>query len=185
MSDIIYHKHHIIPKSLGGSDDESNIVKLTVSGHVAVHKWMYESYGRWQDRVAYMSMSGMIGKAEVIRETQRGCLGRIRPASERKAISRGNKGKTRTEEMKQYQYEIKRKQGLCKEVVIDDVMYRSIHDAARTLGVDRKTVKKMMKGVPVFTQSIPVVIDGVTYKSINDASRQLNLSPYKIKKSKE
>ena len=67
MTTIIYHKHHIIPKSLGGSNDESNIVKLTLSGHIAVHKWMYEEYGRWEDRLAYLALSGRIGKEEILR----------------------------------------------------------------------------------------------------------------------
>lgn len=35
---IVVEKHHIIPKSLGGSDDESNIVKLTPREHYICHK---------------------------------------------------------------------------------------------------------------------------------------------------
>jgi hypothetical protein len=29
----IYHKHHIIPKHMGGTDDLSNIAKLTIEEH--------------------------------------------------------------------------------------------------------------------------------------------------------
>ena len=32
-----YEKHHIVPKSLGGANDESNLVKLTAREHVMAH----------------------------------------------------------------------------------------------------------------------------------------------------
>jgi len=38
-NDVYYEKHHIIPKSLGGSDDESNMVLLTVREHIIAH-WL-------------------------------------------------------------------------------------------------------------------------------------------------
>lgn len=66
----IKHKHHIIPKHAGGTDDPSNIVELTVEEHAAAHKVLYEKYGRWQDELAWKSLSGMIGKEEIIRIAQ-------------------------------------------------------------------------------------------------------------------
>lgn len=30
MSTPIYHKHHIVPRHMGGSDDSSNLIKLTI-----------------------------------------------------------------------------------------------------------------------------------------------------------
>lgn len=71
MSNSIYHKHHIIPKHMGGTDDESNIVKLTVAGHAAVHLWLYETYGCWQDKIAYNVISGRIETESIIREINR------------------------------------------------------------------------------------------------------------------
>lgn len=40
------HKHHIIPKHAGGSDDPSNIVVLTVEEHAEAHRKLYEKHGR-------------------------------------------------------------------------------------------------------------------------------------------
>jgi hypothetical protein len=37
-------KHHIIPKCVGGSDDISNIVKLTAKEHYLCHRLLYEIY---------------------------------------------------------------------------------------------------------------------------------------------
>ena len=52
------HKHHIIPKHAGGTDDPSNIVELTVSEHAEEHRKLWEEYGRIEDKVAWNMLSG-------------------------------------------------------------------------------------------------------------------------------
>lgn len=47
------HKHHIIPKHMGGTDEPSNLVELTVEEHAAAHRVLFEQYGCWQDNVAW------------------------------------------------------------------------------------------------------------------------------------
>jgi len=66
---IVKHKHHIIPRHAGGTDDPSNLVELTVEEHAEAHRVLYEKYGRWQDELAWKGLSGMIGKEEIIRRT--------------------------------------------------------------------------------------------------------------------
>lgn len=61
------HKHHIIPVHVGGSNDPSNIVYLTLEEHAEAHRKLYEECGRWQDKLAWMGLSGRIGKEEIIR----------------------------------------------------------------------------------------------------------------------
>lgn len=63
----IYHKHHIIPRHMGGSDDPSNLVELTVEEHAEAHKKLYEQYGKEEDKIAYLSLSGQASKPEVMR----------------------------------------------------------------------------------------------------------------------
>jgi hypothetical protein len=53
----ITHKHHIIPKHAGGTDDPSNIIELTLAEHAAAHKLLYDQYGRWQDKVAWHGLA--------------------------------------------------------------------------------------------------------------------------------
>ena len=61
------HKHHIIPKHAGGTDDESNLAYLTVEEHANEHKKLYEKYDRWQDKVAWYGLTKMVSKEELIR----------------------------------------------------------------------------------------------------------------------
>ena len=68
--EMIKHKHHIVPRHVGGSDDPSNIVELTVIEHAAAHFWLWLKHNRWQDLVAWRGLSGMIGSEEAIRLAQ-------------------------------------------------------------------------------------------------------------------
>lgn len=62
------HKHHIIPKHMGGSDDPENIVILTPEEHAEEHRKLYEKYGKIEDYLAWKGLSGFIGKEEIILE---------------------------------------------------------------------------------------------------------------------
>ena len=54
MSNTIYtHKHHIIPRHAGGSDDPSNLIELTVEEHALAHKKLFEKHNKIQDRISY------------------------------------------------------------------------------------------------------------------------------------
>ena len=61
---IYKHKHHIIPRHMGGSNDPSNLVELTVEEHAEAHRVLYETYGSEYDRIAYKALTGQIGKEE-------------------------------------------------------------------------------------------------------------------------
>jgi hypothetical protein len=67
---IIYHKHHIIPRHIGGTDEPSNLIKLTVEEHAEAHRVLYENHGRWQDYVAWQTLCGQITHKEAIKLSQ-------------------------------------------------------------------------------------------------------------------
>jgi hypothetical protein len=76
------HIHHILPQYLGGTDDPSNLIELTVEEHAEAHRLLYEQHGNWQDYCAWQALSGRIGQEEILRMKQ----------------GMANKGKKRTPE---------------------------------------------------------------------------------------
>jgi hypothetical protein len=68
---IIYHTHHIVPKHMGGTDDSTNLVRLTVEEHAQAHLELYEKYGDERDLVAHRMLLGQITKAEAIKIIQK------------------------------------------------------------------------------------------------------------------
>ena len=53
---------------MGGTDDPSNLIELSVEEHAEAHKKLYEEYGNEYDRIAYEALSGMINREEVIQQ---------------------------------------------------------------------------------------------------------------------
>lgn len=62
----IYHIHHITPKHMGGTDNPENLIKLTVSEHAEAHRILYEQYGLEEDKLAWLGLSGIISKEELV-----------------------------------------------------------------------------------------------------------------------
>jgi hypothetical protein len=60
------HKHHIIPKHMGGTDDPLNLVELTIEEHAEAHRLLYEKHGHTQDKVAWLGLAGIMPYAEII-----------------------------------------------------------------------------------------------------------------------
>ena len=65
------HRHHIIPRHAGGTDDSSNIETITIEEHAQRHKDLWNKFGRQQDKDAWQALSGIITKKEIILEAQR------------------------------------------------------------------------------------------------------------------
>lgn len=84
------HKHHIIPRHAGGTDDPDNIVELTVEEHAEAHRILYEQYGKIQDKVAWMGLAQLAPMKDLIRELQRETkLGENNPMYGKPAPNRG------------------------------------------------------------------------------------------------
>lgn len=65
------HKHHIIPKHMGGTNDPSNLVVCTIAEHAEYHRVLFEKHGEEWDRIAWLSLSGQINVSEAKRMVQR------------------------------------------------------------------------------------------------------------------
>ena len=85
------HKHHIIPKCLGGLDIEENYVLLTLQEHKNAHKLLTLIYPENNKlRNSFNLMSG-----------HHNCEGMVRSSETRAKISSAKKGVQHTEEAKQ------------------------------------------------------------------------------------
>jgi hypothetical protein len=69
-SDERTHKHHIIPKYMGGSNDPENLVEVTVTQHAMFHFCNYQLWGNEEDRIAWRALSGQITADEAALEAQ-------------------------------------------------------------------------------------------------------------------
>jgi hypothetical protein len=62
------HKHHIIPKHIGGTDSPDNLVELSIEEHAEAHRVLYEEHGRIQDKRAWLGLAKIITGKEIIAE---------------------------------------------------------------------------------------------------------------------
>jgi len=60
------HQHHIVPKHMGGTDEKSNLIELTIAEHAEAHRLLYEKYNRTQDKVAWLGLAGIIPYSDII-----------------------------------------------------------------------------------------------------------------------
>ena len=98
------HTHHIIPKHMGGSDDDDNKIELTVEEHAEAHRVLYEKHGKRDDWIAWKTLSKQIGKEELWLE--RSSLGGKKMKGKKKSethiknLSIAQTGKRQTKETK-------------------------------------------------------------------------------------
>lgn len=99
-----YHRHHIVPKCLGGGEGD-NLVLLTPREHYVVHLLLIRmTRGRDRSRMVYafrrFRPEDRSLSSSRAYEAWRASLSMPCPDFVRQAISRANKGKKRTEEQK-------------------------------------------------------------------------------------
>jgi hypothetical protein len=83
------HKHHIIPRHAGGTDDPSNLIELTVEEHAEAHRLLYEQHGRLEDKRAWLGLSKIMTGEEIIRDI----LKQPKTEEHKRKISEAHKGK--------------------------------------------------------------------------------------------
>lgn len=79
---MIYQVHHIVPKHMGGSNDPSNLVQLTIEEHANAHRELWEKHGLKEDYLAWKALSGQLKIGEIMLEKCK--LGGSKTASLRK-----------------------------------------------------------------------------------------------------
>lgn len=61
------HKHHIIPRHMGGTDNPENLKSVTIEEHALEHQKLWKMYNKLQDFMAWKMLSGKTDEAEKAR----------------------------------------------------------------------------------------------------------------------
>lgn len=162
---IIYHNHHIVPRHMGGTDDPSNIARLTLEEHISAHKLLYEKHGKIEDRLAWQGLAGMIDRAEIIhqllvengRRSGLKCKGKRLSDERKNRLRLVNLGKRQSEETRDKKRktlpkrsvqfgdrirEVRKSTDNCRKGVIAyGIQYRSIRAAAVAIGYSHSSVR--------------------------------------------
>ena len=84
---------------MGGTDHSSNLVELTIEEHAEAHRKLFEEHGRWQDEIAWKTLSGQISNAEAIKMAQiLANKGKIVSETTKQKLRVYNSGKTLSKE---------------------------------------------------------------------------------------
>lgn len=173
------HTHHIIPRHMGGSDNPTNLVELTIEEHAEAHRKLYEQHGHWQDKVAWQGLLGLINHEQIMTEmyaARKGkgnyFYGKKHSEETKRIISEKNKGRLKG---------VPKPEGFsekCRERVKgeNNPMFGRDPWNKGKVGVQPKSLETKKK------VSVPIVFRGVEYYSIKEAARQNNLSDYLVKK---
>jgi len=141
-------RHHILPKSMGGTDEEDNLVYLTLREHVFAHHLLWRIHRNPSMAFAFTMMSRRAGKdPEEIRKAQSLINKGRKFSQERKdqlslALIGHKKpagfGKKLSDRLNNFHH-------LAKRVSIDGVLYQSSRKAAEALNISHRTVGRMVK----------------------------------------
>lgn len=67
-SRALLHKHHIIPRYMGGSNAPENLVEVTVTQHAMFHFCNFQLWGNEEDKIAWRGLAGIINKEQIAYE---------------------------------------------------------------------------------------------------------------------
>ena len=93
---MMAHKHHILPKYKGGSNNPDNLVEVGVTQHAMFHYCNWQLWGNEKDWLAWKGLSAQIGQDEILR--MKSSLGGKTGGSKG---GKANKGKTKSKEHKE------------------------------------------------------------------------------------
>ena len=65
------HEHHIIPRYMGGTNAPENLVKVTTTQHAMFHYCNYQLWGNEEDKFAWLGLSGLVDKDELMLEVHK------------------------------------------------------------------------------------------------------------------
>lgn len=202
------HKHHIIPRHMGGSDDPSNLVELTITEHADAHRVLYERYGKIQDKIAWLMLSGKTTEAETLRIAlatsafQLFVKDPIRSESWRQKISESLRGKTHSAETKKKRSEslreahknnpeLRERLSIAARMHADEYRDRMKNGLSQKMAAARKTSETWHAAVRssecrqkkslADPRRRAVIVEGHLYHGLREAARQTGYTYNKLR----
>ena len=174
------HRHHIIPRHMGGDDSSENLITLTIEEHARAHKELFELHGKQEDYIAWKALSGQINQAGILLEKCR--LGG-------KIASQINIGSKRTEEQKMNismskigsirSEQSKTKQSLSVTGTKNHFFGKTHSDEFKLKqSIDKKN-KYIGSGNP---RAKMITFNNVTYSTLKECSEATGMSLYHLRK---
>lgn len=202
------HKHHIIPRHMGGTNESFNIVELTIAEHADAHRLLYEQHGKVQDKIAWLMLSGKTTEGEKLRIAlataafQEFAHDPVRSESWRQKISESLRGKKHSSEtiekraksLKQIYTnnpELRVERSIVGKQHADEYRERMQNGLSQKMAAARKTSEAWHTAVrsPECRQkkslSNPcrraVVVEDQTYHGLREAARQTGYTYNKLR----
>ena len=164
------HLHHIVPRHAGGSNDSSNLIELTVEEHAEAHRLLWEQHGRWQDKIAWKTLSGQIS----IQEAKDYMMKYENPMFRDDVIEKMS-GENHWSKKNGNTHNWLTNNPMCNPDIVKKMSGEN-HWSKRPGKIHNAKVNHP-KG-----SSKKISIDGNIFNSIRDAAKELNMSVRKIKK---
>jgi len=195
------HIHHIIPRHIGGSDDPSNLIELTIEEHAKAHFDLWKKFGRIEDKIAWECLSGRnLSEEERIILSKSGfekfLLDESKVTKWKNKISNTLTGKIQSEETKikrSNSLKLAYKEGRKKVIVNSDDARRRYYEnnISQLMAEGRKKSQEWKNSVTSEEYKIKktlsdprskkVSVDGIVYNSIREASKKTNINYSKLR----
>lgn len=195
------HTHHIIPRHIGGSDDPSNLIELTIEEHAKAHFDLWKKFGRIEDKIAWECLSGRnLSEEERIILSKSGfekfLLDESKVTKWKNKISNTLTGKIQSEETKikrSNSLKLAYKEGRKKVIVNSDDARRRYYEnnISQLMAEGRKKSQEWKNSVTSEEYKIKktlsdprskkVSVDGIVYNSIREASKKTNINYSKLR----
>lgn len=190
--EIRVEKHHIIPRSLGGSNDPSNIVKVPLRVHIILHQLLVCIYPN-NESMIYSANMMMSTRNEKLPNTRmaawtRELMSKIRKEKAEERLSAARKvltGRKRPDIERKHLSEarIKLYQNMTVEERLNLPGFRNHHSDKSKELISKKN-KERMKNKTLEERAVTGIrvinSEGKTFESISEASRYYNVSPTTI-----
>ena len=158
---------------MGGSNDPSNLIELTIEEHAEAHRKLWEEHNCWQDKIAWKTLSGQISIQEAREEMMKYSNPMHRPEVKEKMSGMNHWSRRECNKEKKlfgginamHLPEVIEKftaenhwskkpgkihnairnhpKGSSKKIMIEDKVFESIKCASDTLGITTRKVKKI------------------------------------------